>query len=156
MNDVISAKGTIKVIITHLDGKTEEINFNNQILTLGKQAMTSSLANNIGGFFNFYINRMIFGNSGTVGGVPRVVDASRTGLFGPTLISKSIVSSVDATTGTNLTLTAVIAFSELVGSVINEMAILTADGNAFSMATFGDLTKSSTTQLTFNWQLSFI
>ena len=123
---------------------------------MGRQALAKSLANDIGDVYEFYITRMLFGDGGTTGGVKKFVNASRTGLFGTTRLSKPVVSNVDTTIPEQVILTSVIAFDELVGIAINEMALLMANGSLYSLTTFPDLSKTSNMQITFNWRLNFI
>jgi hypothetical protein len=152
----IRLSGEVFLTIDHLDGKKEERHFKNQILRLGRNAMINVLTNNVSAAFNLYINQMVFGSNGTVGGVPREVLDTQTGLFGPTLITKPVISSINPSLLNQATFTSVILFQDIVGSTINEMALLTADGNFFSMVTSGDLSKTSSMQLVVNWVLSLV
>ena len=85
------------------------------MLNLGRVAMASSLANEIGQSFNFFVSRMLFGNGGTVGGVPQFVDAGRTGLFGTTVVNNPVIAQVDPLTPTQAVFTSVIAFDQANG-----------------------------------------
>jgi len=99
---------------------------------------------------------MLFGDEGTTSGVPKYVNADRNGLFGPTLLSKPIISSLDASIPTQAIFTSVVTFDELVGVNISEIALQMATADLYSMATFPDLGKTSDIQITFNWSLSFV
>ncbi len=156
MTETIKTKGDVEVICKWKDGHTWSFEIPNTILKLGRQALAKSLANDIGDVYEFYITRMLFGDGGTTGGVKKFVNASRTGLFGTTRLSKPVVSNVDSTIPEQVILTSVIAFDELVGIAINEMALLMANGSLYSLTTFPDLSKTSNMQITFNWRLNFI
>jgi len=156
MNDVICPKGCIDIEIEHRSGKKETVFHKNTVLRNGRIALASGLANVIGNSFQFYITRMLFGDEGTTSGVPKYVNADRNGLFGPTLLSKPIISSLDASIPTQAIFTSVVTFDELVGVNISEIALQMATADLYSMATFPDLGKTSDIQITFNWSLSFV
>lgn len=128
----------------------------NRILRSGRINLAKALSNNFGESFEYFIAGISFGSGGTSAGSPRYVDDTRNGLFGPTVISKPVIASINPELPTQVTFTSVITFDEAVGSVINEMALKMRNGDYFSMATFGDITKSSSMQLTWNWRISFI
>jgi hypothetical protein len=96
---------------------------------------------------------MQFGSNGTTGGVPRFVNADRNALFGTTQLSKAVTASRDEA---QVIFTTVITFSELVDTVINEMALQMANGDLYSMVTFPDFTKTAQMQITYNWRLNFV
>jgi hypothetical protein len=156
INDGLKPCGFVQGIIDYKSGEREIIEFKNAILTSGREALASCLARNIGDGFNFYINRMLFGDGGTSNGSTKVVSTSRNGLFGITQASKPVIASVDPNIPSQVIFTSVISFSEANGAVLNEMALQMATGNLYSMVTFPDLTKTSQLQLTFNWRLSFV
>jgi len=148
--------GFVTCLIDYDCGKKEIIEFPNTVLTKGREALASCLARNIGDGFNFYINRMLFGNGGTSNGTTKYVSSSRNGLFGVTQASKPVVSSIDPNIPSQVIFTSVISYSEAVGSTLNEMALQLATGDLYSMVTFPDLTKTAQMQITFNWRLSFV
>jgi hypothetical protein len=152
------SRGSIQMIIDWDDPcKPREYRyFKNTVLTLGRVAMASSLANDIGNQFNFFISRMLFGDGGTVGGVPQFVDAGRNGLFGITRANLPVIAQVDPLMPTQAIFTSVIGFDQANGFVLSEMALQMNTGDFFSMATFPDLSKTPQIQITFNWQLSFV
>lgn len=159
MEELIKPKGTIEIVFEIIEGNktsTNSICINNKILRTGRIALTNALANNFGSSFEYFITGMSFGSGGTSGGVIRYIDDTRESLFGPTLITKGVISSINSETPTKVTLTSVLTFDEAVGEIINEMALRMRNGSYFSMATFGDITKTSSTQLTFNWSLNFV
>ena len=84
------------------------------------------------------------------------MDASRTGLFGVTRLSKPVVSAVDSNVPEIAIFTSVIKFDEIVGVTINEMALQMADTDLYSMTTFADLVKTEDIQLTFNWYIHYV
>lgn len=155
LSNEVRTTGDIEIIIDHLDKESERLAFPNTVLILGRTSLAQVLANEIGANFQLYINRMIFGVNGTAGGVPKYVDASRTGLFGLTSLSKPVISSVDPTVPTTAVFTSVISYNDAVGLALSEMAIQMANGNLYSMKTFADLNKTNTMALTINWRLNF-
>ena len=99
---------------------------------------------------------MLFGDGGTQSGVKKYVNAGREGLFGVTRLSKPVISSIDGSIPTQVILTSVIKFDEIIGVTLNEMALQMADGDLYSMTTFADLNKTEDMQLTLNWKLNFV
>ena len=156
MNDSIESRGTVQIICEHVDGHKDEIVVKNTVLQKGRRAMARALTNNIGDSFQFYVTRMLFGDGGTNDGVKKYVDASRTGLFGVTRLSKPVVSAVDSNVPEIAIFTSVIKFDEIVGVTINEMALQMADTDLYSMTTFADLVKTEDIQLTFNWYIHYV
>ena len=152
----IKTKGDVEIICEWEDGTKKSFEIRNTILKVGRQALAKSLANELGDTYDFYITRMLFGDGGTSGGVKKFVDAGRTGLFGVARLSKPVVSSIDPSVPEQVILTSVIAFDELVGVAINEMALQMANGDLYSLTTFPDLSKTENMQITFNWRLNFI
>ena len=152
----IKTKGDVEMIIDYKSGNQEIIDFPNTVLSAGRQALALTLANQLGDDFQFYITRMLFGDGGTQGGVKKYVNSGRNGLFGVTRLSKPILANIDTNLNTQVIFTSVITYDELVGVVLNEMALQMANSNLYSMVTFSDLTKTAEMQITFNWRLSFI
>lgn len=156
MNDNVDPKGTVDLIMEWKDGRIERRQMHNRILRSGRILMAQALANQFGAAFEFFVVGISFGSGGTTGGAPRYIDDTRTGLFGPTITTKAVISSIDPTTPTKATFTSVLTFDEAVGSTINEMALKLASGDYYSMVCFADLNKSSSIQLTFNWSINFV
>lgn len=154
--DKVKAIGEVEVYIEYATGEKEKLKFSNAVLTKGREALSACLANQIDTTFNFYINRMLFGNGGTAGGTTKYVASSRNGLFGVTQASKPVIASVDPNIPSQVVFTSVLTFSEANGSVLNEMALQMANGDLYSMATFPDLTKTSQMQIVWNWRLDFV
>jgi hypothetical protein len=155
MESISTAKGMISMKIEWLDGRVEYRETPNRILLSGRQAQANAIANEFGSAFEYFVTNMAFGSGGTVGGAPRYVDDTRTGLFS-LLTTKPVISSIDPSIPTQVTFTSVLTFDEVVGDVINEMALKMQSGDYYSMATFGDITKTSSMQLTFNWKISYV
>ncbi len=155
-SDDISSHGKIFCTVANEDGTFAKLAVRNKVLLSGRAALARSVANQIGSDFNFYIARVLFGNSGTVGGTPRFVEDQRDGLFGPVTLTKPVIASIDPVVPSQVTFTTTVAFGELIGQVINEMALEMANGDLFSMATFGDISKTSTMQLIWNWRLNWV
>lgn len=155
----ITSIGTIKIEVRkngHQEERIEEIFVKNTVLQTGREALARSLANDYGEIYQFYIHRMLFGNGGTEGGIPVYVNVSRNGLFGTTLLSKPVSCSIDPNFTSQVVFTSVVTFDEAIGETINEMAMQMSNGDLYSMATFGDISKSGAMQITFSWRCSFI
>ena len=148
--------GEVECTIEWLDGRKEIRNAKNTVLVRGRSALASSLANEYGEVYQFFINRMIFGNGGTATSVPKYVNADRNGLFGLTLLSKPVSSTVDVNFPYQVVFTSVVAYDEANGDTINEMALQMNTGDLYSMVTFGDISKTSSMQITWSWSISFI
>ncbi len=149
-------QGDLQIIVDYKNGSSEEIEYKNTVLDGGKRAIASALANEIGNKFESYIAKMLFGDGGTLNGVPRFVDAGRNGLFGITRATKPIISSLDVNGKAVAIFTSILTFEDANDNVINEMALQMANGNLYSMITFADLTKTSLMQITFNWRLQVL
>lgn len=154
--DGLKPCGFVQAIIEYESGERKIVEFQNTVLTKGREALASCLARDIGEGFNFYVNRMLFGDGGTADGSTKFVSTARNGLFGITQASKPVVASVDPNIPSQVIFTSVIAFSEANGAVLNEMALQMANGNLYSMVTFPDLTKTAQMQITWNWRLTFV
>jgi hypothetical protein len=152
----LKACGHVQAIIEYESGEKSFIEFPNTVLTNGREALAASLANSYGDTYNFYINRMLFGDGGTAGGITKYVNSNRNGLFGVTQASKPVISTVDPNIPSQVIFTSVLSFSEANGATLNEMALQMANGNLYSMVTFPDLTKTAQMQIVWNWRLSFV
>src|SRR5262252_3532857 len=156
IEDALTPKGCVEAIIEYKDGPTEIVRFPNTILRLGRQALAQCLTNQIGGAFDFFISRMLFGDGGTNGGTIKFVSTERNGLFGVTRANKPVMASTDQTAPTQAIFTSVLTFQEANGFTLNEMALQMNTGDLYSMATFPDLSKTAQMQITWNWRLSFV
>jgi hypothetical protein len=156
MNENIESKGQIEAIIEYSDGRKERLLTCNTVLRNGREALASSLANEIGDSFDFYISKMLFGDGGTNGGVPKFVNSARNGLFGVTRSTKSIISTIDPAIPSQVIFTSILGYDDANGYSLNEMALQMNNGDLYSMATFADLNKTSTMQITWNWRYSFV
>jgi hypothetical protein len=148
--------GDVQGIIEYASGEKRVIEFPNTVLTNGRVALAATLGNALGGSFNFYISRMLFGDGGTVNGVTKFVNAERNGLFGITRASKPVIAVVDPNIPSQVVFTSVLSFSDANGYTLNEMALQMANSQLYSMVTFPDLTKTQQMQITWNWRLSFV
>ncbi len=156
MNEsIIRPKGEIEIIIKDADS-SKTIHFHNTVLRKGKEALASGLANDIGAAYDFFISRMLFGDGGTSGGVPKFVNTERNGLFGITRAIKPVISTIDPNALSQVVFTSVLDFDEANGVPLNEMALQMNDGDLYSMATFADLNKTSSMQITWLWRNSFV
>lgn len=164
MKDSAGCRGDVEIIIESSGSEVERLEFRNTILRTGREALALSLANRTGGDFDFFVSRMLFGDGGANGGVPKSVQTERTSLFGTVRVSKPVVSNIDPNNGSQVIFTSVVSYDEGNGFSINEMALqlhgsVPPGGDApslYSMATFPGISKTSLMQLTFNWRISFI
>ena len=156
MNSIIKSDGIVYVTIEWKDGKLTKFSVPNRVLRTGRIAIANSLANNFGSSYGYFINAMSFGSGGTLGGESRYVDDTREGLFGPTVITKPVISSINPDVPYQGIFTSVLTYEDAVGDIINEMALRMYNGEYFSMATYGDITKTSQMQITWNWTLTHI
>ena len=153
--ETIKPLGEVERIIEYSDGTPTKIEvFKNTVLRRGKTALAKTLANDLGGAFTFYVHQMVFGNAGTSGGAPRFVNTDRNNLFcGVPIVAKPVIASLD---GSQVIFTSVLTFADVVGDILNEMAIVMYNEDFYSMVTFPDLTKTGSMQITWNWRLSFV
>ena len=156
MNDTIRPIGDVEILTEYRNGTREFSCVSNNVLLTGRRALTNSLAGNIDDTYQFYINRMLFGDGGTQSGVKKYVEAGRNGLFGITQVSKPVLANIDTYIPTQAIFTSTIRYDEAVGVTLNEMALQMANGDLYSMTTFPDLNKTEDMQITFNWRLNFI
>lgn len=156
INDCVRSVGEVEIRLRHRGGREDVVLVKNAVVNAARNAQANALCNQIGSSFQFYVDRMIFGTNGTLGGAPKVVEASRNGLFGPTLVSKQVLSAVNPNALNQAMFTAVMGFDEGNGSIINEMGLLMKSGDLYSMATLGGISKDSTVQVIFNWKISML
>lgn len=154
--DGIQCVGEVEMLVEWADGRQEKKIMKNTVLRKGREALASSIANDYGETYDFFISRMIFGNGGTAGGVPKYVNADRNGLFGLTLVSKPVSRIIDPTFPYQVIFTSVITYEEAQDETINEMALQMNNGDLYSMVTFGDISKTTSMQITWTWRVSFI
>lgn len=158
IKDTSKSIGNIKYTIEYKDGKIEENSFSNAVLRTGREALAKALANEIGDSYDFFVSRMLFGDGGTnEDGVPKFVQSERTGLFGVTRANKGVIAVIDPDLESQVVFTCVLPFvSEANGFTLNEMALQMNNGDLYSMATFSNLTKDSSMQITWHWTISYI
>ena len=156
ISENLKAIGRIKIFLEFEDRRQHTINFHNTVLLSGRNALAASLANQIGNSYDFFISRMIFGNGGTQGGIPKYVDTGRNGLFGITQSVKPVFATIDPNVTSRVIFTSIMGADEANGVTLNEMALQMNNGDLYSMATFADLNKTSAMKITFNWTLDFI
>jgi len=157
INNSLKPRGDVEGIIEYNSGKKVLIAFPNTVVKWGREALAASLANDLPDGFNYYVNRMIFGNAGTSSGVPKFVDANtRNGLFcGDPIVNRPVISAVDPDIPSQVVFTSIITYTGA-SIILNEMALQLANGNLYSMVTFPDLTLTEDMQITWNWRLSFV
>ena len=155
-NDNVKSVGLVNGIIHHKNGYQSVIDFKNTVLIGGRSAVVDTLTNNIGASFNNYVSRMIFGDGGVDGSTLRYVNPERTGLFGITRATKTVIASIDATNPTQAIFTSVLGFDDANGYGLSEMALVLNTDVLYSMATFPVLTKTSDIQIVWNWRVNLI
>lgn len=155
-NDNVKSIGLVNGIIHDRHGYKSVIDFKNTVLVGGRSAVVDSLTNNIGSSFNNFVSRMIFGDGGVDGSTLRYVNPERTGLFGITRATKTVIASIDATNPTQAIFTSVLGFDDANGYGLSEMALVLNTDVLYSMATFPVLTKTSDIQIVWNWRVNFI
>lgn len=164
MKDSLGCMGDIQMIV-ETRGGVEVVEFRNTILRTGREALALSLSNRIGGDFDFFVSKMLFGDGGSVGGTPKSVNTERTALFGVKRVEKPVVANIDPNNKSQVTFTSVVSYDEGNNFNLNEMALQLHGGvpssgssgpSLYSMATFPGISKTSIMQLTFNWRISFI
>ena len=153
---IIQPIGRVERIIKNKNGEILKTEFKNSVLKTGRNALAASLANSFGDSYDYYISRMIFGDGGTSGGVPKFVSVDRNGLFGITRAIKPVISAIDPNQATQVIFTSILDYDEANGFTLNEMALQMNNNNLYSMATFADLNKTSSIQITWNWKLFFV
>jgi hypothetical protein len=154
--DQVQCIGWVEAVIEYKDGRKDTLRFNNSVMRRGRAALAAALSNSLSDGFNFYVSRMIFGDGGTSGGVPKFVDTNRNGLYGLTRASKPVVASVDPTTPSKAVFTSVLTFNDANGYALNEMALVMNSGDLYSLATFPDLNKTDAMQITWSWSVNFV
>lgn len=158
MEDVLSrarAFGDVDIWVDEGVG-VRRLAYANTILKTGRVALAKLISRSFKDVPNFYVNRMIFGDNGTAGGVPKFVNEDRQGLFGLTVVSKPVVASIDPAVPTQAVFTSVVAFGEANSVALNEMALQMANGDLYSMLTFPDLNKTSGMEVVVNWRISYV
>lgn len=149
-------EGFYEIIIEDISGDKKEIHRKNTVLRTGRLALVKVITAETGSYTSLFISRIIFGSNGTSGGQPKFVDVNRTGLFGPIVLDKTVFATIDSSNPTQAIFSTIVTYSDAVGSTLNEMALVMNDGSLYSMATFGDIVKTNTMQITFNWRINYV
>ena len=155
-NDKVASIGLVNGVIHDKNGTIRTIDFKNTVLVGGRSSVVNCLTNNIGSSFNFYVSRMIFGDGGVDGSTLRYVNPERTGLFGITRATKTVIASIDQSNPTQAIFTSVLGFDDANGYGLSEMALVLNNDTLYSMATFPTLSKTSDIQIVWNWRINFI
>ena len=117
--------------------------------------LAASMANSYGDNYDYFISRMVFGEGGKSGGVPKYVNEERTALF-TSLIEKGIIANIDPNDLSQVVFTSVLSRDDANGYDIDEMGLKMNTGYLYSMSTFGGFSKTSQMQVTFTYRLSFL
>ena len=153
----IETRGIVELIVTNVI--TNEIvrrEFHNTVLTIGKQMLAKTIANDIGAT-PIFVENMLFGQGGEDESVPKSVDTGRTSLFN--FISGTRITAASAWNSefpTRATFSATLDASTANGSTINEAALELSNNDLLSMITFGGLSKTSSLAFTLNWTVIFV
>jgi len=148
--------GSIKATVEHKDGRIEVFERKNTVLYLGRVAIAKMLVNFNGDGSGYFVNRWIFGNGGTDSGKTKLVNPDMNALFGATVATKPVISTIDQPNSSQAIFTSVLAYADANGYAINEMALVLNNGDLYSMVTFPDLNKTENIQITFNWYVNLI
>lgn len=155
ISDDLKMKGHVYGEIIHSSGKKEYIDFPNTIVQTGRNAVAAMLANQIGSSFNLYVSSWIFGGSAVINGSSRYIPSSQNGLFGLTIATKPVIASVDPNISSQVIFTCTLGLNDAIGD-INEMALVLATGDLYSMTTFGTLNKTNSMTITWSWRVSML
>jgi hypothetical protein len=155
LNENTKCVGEIEISIENKDGSKETRKVKNTVLLTGKEALASSLANNYGANYPFFINRMLFGRGGTTDGTPRFINGEQTALY-EQILSKPVTATIDHNFPYQVVFTSVVSYEDVSEDTINEMALQMGNEDLYSMATFGDIHKTSAMQIMWSWRLSFL
>lgn len=155
-SEFINSRGTIQFKTDFDDGTFSTSLVKNKILLGGRRSLAKTIGNLTGGNFQFYIARMLFGVNGTLNGSVKKVEENRTSLFGPIALAKPVIVSYDEDRPDQVIYTSVINKSELINQTINEIALEMANGELFSMATFGNVTKTGQMAITWNYKIVYL
>lgn len=172
LKDEIKLNGHVSCLIEYKNGKKINWEFPNTIVRSGREALVGMLTNTLsvcppasGSYFNnygsTYINRMVFGDGGVDGGVPKIVSQDRNALFcGTPIVSKNVNGIVDPGLSTQAIFTSVLLYDDPVATsgtmLLNEMGLLMNNDNYYSLVTFPDLNKTSSMQITFVWRINML
>lgn len=172
IEDSLNMKGEVTCLIEYKNGKSITWNFSNTIVRSGREALVGILTNTLavcppasGSYLNnygsTYINKMVFGNGGTDGGVPKIVSQDRNSLFcGSPVVTKPVNGIVDPGLSTQAIFTSVLLYEDPVATsgimTLNEMGLVMNNENYYSLVTFPDLNKTSSMQITFVWRISML
>ena len=151
----IYPKGYIDIIVENMEsGKIIHRERQNTVLLTGRSALARGLANEFTGTFEFYVNSMVFGTSGEDANVPRKVDPGRESLYSSSEAAEvSVTKDWSADYPDRSTFTGKLLTTHAVGLTLNEAALKLANGDLFSMVTFGGLSKTNQLQFTLNWTI---
>lgn len=165
VNDIKSI-GYGEITIEDREGNKIVKPFKNAILKTGREAIIKALTHSLqacsntnGQFeyaFPYFINNMVFGNGGEIGGVPRSVNANQNGLYGVTVASKQVNSLINPSNSSQAVFTAVLGFSDGNGYSINEIGLQMGSGDLYSLSTFSGISKTSQIQITFSWNINIL
>lgn len=156
VTDKIKVRGEGEIEILFGDGTTTKLEFTNAMVGAGRAALAKSLANQFGGSYQYWVQSMVFGTGGSVGGTPRYVMPNQGGLYGPVVATKTVLSTINPANTGQATFTSVLLFGDAVGDAINEMGLVMNNGEYFSITTFNDINKTASMQLTVNWRITFM
>ena len=147
--NIIKPKGFIEAKIRYKNtNEIRTIRFNNQVLNGGKELLAKCL---LEGSPRLHIAYMLFGDGGTVGGLPKEVSPSQDKLNGITRIKKPVIAQLDADIPTQVIFSVVVDDNDGNDSPLNEMGLELSDGTLFSLSTFADLNKTDQMEMSWSW-----
>jgi hypothetical protein len=154
MNELLCPKGYIQAKIKYKNEKIEILRFKNQVLNKGKSFLARCLLEE--NKSTIYIANMLFGDGGTINGIPKEVSPSIEHLSGVTRIKKAVVSQIDLESPMQAIFTVIIGEEEGNDFTMNEMGLEFSDESLFSLSTFADFNKTDQMEITWSWNVSFL
>jgi hypothetical protein len=154
MNELLHPKGCIQALIKYKNDKTEILRFKNQVLNKGKSFLARCLLEENKN--TVHVANMLFGDGGTVNGMPKEVSPSVEHLSGVTRIKKAVVSQIDPESPMQAIFTVIIGEEEGNDFTMNEMGLELSDGSLFSLSTFADFNKTDQMEITWSWSIEFM
>lgn len=153
MKELIMPQGYIQAKIKYKNNDIKILKFKNQVLNTGKNFLTKSLLEEYKN--SVHVANMLFGDGGTMNGVPKEVSPSAQGLSGITRIKKPVIAQIDVESPSQAIFTVIIGEEEGNDFVINEMGLELSDKSLFSLSTFADLNKTDQMEIAWSWHIVF-
>jgi len=154
MNELLVPEGYIQAKIKYKNNYVKILRFKNQVLNKGKNFLAKCLLGESKD--NIYVANILFGDGGTVNGIPKEVHPSIEHLNGVIRIKKSVVSQIDPESPAQAIFTVIVGEEEGNDFTMNEMGLELSDGSLFSLSTFADFNKTDQMEVTWGWNINFL